>query len=267
MSIGIYKITSPSNKIYIGKSINIERRWIEYKKLQSCKEQRYLYNSLKKHGPENHIFEIIEECNIENLNEREIFWIKKLNCIKDGLNLTHGGDGGYMSDESKELRRLSSLMSIIQYDLEGNFIKEHLGAVEAIKELGKGNSNNINDCARGKYHSTYGFRWKYKKDVKCIYDKLEPIIEQSKGSKWTNERRIKTKLSRIGETRSKEYAFKISELKKKPIYQYNSNNELINIFPSFKSFNKSGIIGTKKLRNILNKEIYYKEYKYSYEKY
>lgn len=32
--IGIYKITSPSNKIYIGQSTNITRRWDEYRKLQ-----------------------------------------------------------------------------------------------------------------------------------------------------------------------------------------------------------------------------------------
>jgi hypothetical protein len=39
-----------------------------------------------------------------------------------------------------------------------------------------------------------------------------------------------------------------------------------NIFPSFSSFNGSGVIGTKKLRNIINKDIFYKGYKYSYFK-
>ena len=29
--IGIYKIVSPSGKVYIGQSTNIERRWKEYK--------------------------------------------------------------------------------------------------------------------------------------------------------------------------------------------------------------------------------------------
>jgi group I intron endonuclease len=72
-TIGIYKITSPSNKIYIGQSINIKRRWKSYNYLH-CKNQIKLYNSLKKHGPENHIFELIEECSLEYLNEREIYW-------------------------------------------------------------------------------------------------------------------------------------------------------------------------------------------------
>lgn len=57
--IGIYKITSPTNKIYIGQSINIKGRWGSYRNLD-CKSQDKLYKSLKKHGPENHKFEIVQ---------------------------------------------------------------------------------------------------------------------------------------------------------------------------------------------------------------
>jgi group I intron endonuclease len=64
--IGIYKITSPTNKIYIGQSVDIERRFKEYKRL-NCKKQTKLYFSLKKHGVENHVFEILEECSQDNL--------------------------------------------------------------------------------------------------------------------------------------------------------------------------------------------------------
>ena len=56
--IGIYKITSPSNKIYIGQGIDIYIRWNEYKRLK-CKRQPKLYASLKKHGVDNHKFEIV----------------------------------------------------------------------------------------------------------------------------------------------------------------------------------------------------------------
>jgi group I intron endonuclease len=71
--IGIYKITSPSNKIYIGQSTNIEQRWKWYNRLY-CKNQTKLYYSLKKYGPENHIFEIIEECNEYDLLKKETYW-------------------------------------------------------------------------------------------------------------------------------------------------------------------------------------------------
>ena len=70
---GIYKITSPSGRIYIGQSIDIQKRWNQYK-YNSCKSQTKLYNSLKKYGWENHKFEIIEECSKEELSNREKFW-------------------------------------------------------------------------------------------------------------------------------------------------------------------------------------------------
>lgn len=84
--IGIYKITSPSKKIYVGQSIDIERRFKEYKKLQ-CNQSLKLYNSLKKHGYENHIFEILEECSKSQLNEKEENYILSFNSHIDGLNI------------------------------------------------------------------------------------------------------------------------------------------------------------------------------------
>jgi len=70
--IGIYKIISPSNKIYIGQSVNIERRWKGHKDYKSIGPK--LINSYKKYGFENHIREIIEECSIDKLDERETYW-------------------------------------------------------------------------------------------------------------------------------------------------------------------------------------------------
>lgn len=86
---GIYKITSPSKKIYIGQSINIDRRKNTYKRLESCvKNQVKLYNSIKKYGWENHVFEILEECEISKLNERERYWQELYNSnSKDNLNI------------------------------------------------------------------------------------------------------------------------------------------------------------------------------------
>jgi group I intron endonuclease len=86
--IGIYKITSPSNRVYIGQSIHIQKRFTEYKSLRNCKEQAILYRSLIKYGSDKHLFEVIEECEEVLLNERERYWqdyydvlgLKGLNC-------------------------------------------------------------------------------------------------------------------------------------------------------------------------------------------
>jgi group I intron endonuclease len=100
-TIGIYKITSPSGKIYIGQSVNWERRHQEYQRLQ-CKGQRRLYNSLLKYGIEQHIFELIEKCSLEQLNECEIYWGEYYDVLgKNGLGLKLGNAGGKRSEESK----------------------------------------------------------------------------------------------------------------------------------------------------------------------
>jgi len=72
--IGIYKIISPSNKVYIGQSINIEKRKKYYTYVVNNIGQPSLYNSLLKYGFDNHKFEVIEECSLEQLNERETYW-------------------------------------------------------------------------------------------------------------------------------------------------------------------------------------------------
>lgn len=102
--IGIYKITSPVGRIYIGQSVNIDNRISSYKNLK-CKNQTKLYRSLLKYTFENHTFEIIEQCNIEILNERERYWQDFYNSSsKKGLNcrLTKSNDKvGLLSNETK----------------------------------------------------------------------------------------------------------------------------------------------------------------------
>ena len=72
--IGIYKITSPTKKVYIGQSVNIERRFSTYKRNNPINKQPRLYSSFKKYGVENHKFEIVCECEIFELNEKERYY-------------------------------------------------------------------------------------------------------------------------------------------------------------------------------------------------
>ena len=84
--IGIYKITSPSGRIYIGQSIDIKRRFDKYNSLINTKEQPALVRSFMKHGVINHTFEIIEECDFDQLNIRERYWQEFYDVLKYGLN-------------------------------------------------------------------------------------------------------------------------------------------------------------------------------------
>jgi group I intron endonuclease len=100
---GIYKIVSPSNKIYIGQSIDIEKRWVEHKRFPL---KNKLTDSFKKHGFENHTFEVIEECEVDLLNERERYWQDFYDVLSlNGLNLrlTKTDDkSGFVSQETKD---------------------------------------------------------------------------------------------------------------------------------------------------------------------
>jgi len=103
--IGIYKITSPSGKVYVGQSVRIEKRFRDYVTLRSCSEQPRLYRSFLKYGVEFHIFEILEECLVHELNERERYFQDLYNVIGvEGLNCKLQGTAdksGYLSEEIK----------------------------------------------------------------------------------------------------------------------------------------------------------------------
>ena len=84
--IGIYKITSPSGKIYVGQSVHIQNRFTAYRRLANCSEQHKLFRSFLKYGVGNHIFKVIEECQLENLNTRERHWQEFYDTVQNGLN-------------------------------------------------------------------------------------------------------------------------------------------------------------------------------------
>jgi group I intron endonuclease len=86
--IGIYKITSPSNKIYIGQSINIKRRFLGYKNGWHKQKTTKLFGSFKKYGVDNHLFEIVLLCDKKDLNLNERYYQEFFDaCGPNGLNL------------------------------------------------------------------------------------------------------------------------------------------------------------------------------------
>lgn len=88
--IGIYKITKISNgKSYIGQSNDIQRRFSEHK-THNISAIDY---AIQKYGKDAFKFEVIEECAIDQLDEKEIFWIQYYNTYKGfGYNCNPGGN-------------------------------------------------------------------------------------------------------------------------------------------------------------------------------
>jgi len=186
----IYKITSPSNKIYIGQTNNWQRRFREYLNLDSDK-QTYLYRSINKYGWENHKIELIAITTTEEIDNLEIYYIKVFNSYvgdnRDfGLNLTRGGKGNndliltkeqlksrsnrFIAMNKSEIGSKRTIethsIPILQYTLDGLFIREWESATIAVKELNFANSSigNIRNCVKGlkNYPHANGFIWKDK---------------------------------------------------------------------------------------------------------
>lgn len=189
--IGIYKITSPSGKIYIGQTWNSRKRFNNYNCLY-CKAQPKLYNSLKKYYPKNHVIEMIlelpENISQDIMDKYESFYIFLYK--EEGaemLNIREGGSRGKHSEETK--RKMSdnwnrpiktkevkeqisnslkeyykingsyNSKKVVQMDRDGNTIRIWNSSRQAAEVLGiqyKGISQIVNG-----HRPTYkGFKWK-----------------------------------------------------------------------------------------------------------
>lgn len=102
---GIYKITSPTGKIYIGQSTDILYRLKRYS-LGHSKNQHKLHNSINKYGWANHKTEILCRCADHQLNELELFYSSLFDSTnpETGLNIREcGGNRGRLNQTTKDL--------------------------------------------------------------------------------------------------------------------------------------------------------------------
>ena len=145
--IGIYKITSPSNKIYIGQSKDIERRFQQYQS-NSCRTQIRLVHSFNKYGIDNHIFEILEECEKSELNIKERYYQDYYDVIgKQGLNCMLTNTDSLPRVFSEETRlKLTKAKTGIKFSQEtkDKISKIHKGKKHSPERILKHQQHNIN---------------------------------------------------------------------------------------------------------------------------
>lgn len=166
---GIYKVTNKINgKPYIGQSTDIYYRWKEHIQNKSKDELQYAFVcALRKYGEENFLWEIIDNCVESELNEKEIFYIKKFNTfIGDGsgwgYNMTRGGDG-----------QNGCGTAVYQYSLDGKYIGRFGSVAEASRCTGANECSIINCCANRR-KSSGGFIWKYE-----LLQSVEPYVHKN----------------------------------------------------------------------------------------
>jgi group I intron endonuclease len=172
MSIGIYKITSPTKSIYIGQSINIEKRFKQY---YLCKnqDQPKLYNSFVKHGVNKHKFEIIHICDKNELDNLEIYYIELYNSIKNGMNCKTGGHKGSISEESRKKLSASLLIANARPETKHKRSIWQIGrkmskeAVEKVASKRRGTKGHINQIK-----SAIGNNYAQKEPVEIYKDEV-----------------------------------------------------------------------------------------------
>ena len=101
MSVGIYKFTNKlNNKYYIGQSIHVEKRFHEHLRTAKKNPKTIFHKAINKYGIENFVFEILEYCNEEELDAREIYYIEYFNTLTpNGYNIQIGGRDSHMIPE------------------------------------------------------------------------------------------------------------------------------------------------------------------------
>lgn len=134
--IGIYKFVNKiNNKVYVGQSKQLEIRYLQHKKYYDNKKyETYntkFYRALRKYGFDNFDYEILEKGNFtkEQLNEKEIYWIKKLDSIENGYNILEGGNN---STVPRKLNKKQILE--IKNKLKENFCNKEISEIYNISE-------------------------------------------------------------------------------------------------------------------------------------
>jgi len=208
--IGIYKITSPSGKVYIGQSTNIELRFKHYKYLKSKKQIR-LHNSFLKYGVENHLFEVLKECDENDLNSLERHYQdlydvtskKGLNCDLTSCN----NSAGRRSQETKEKIRVAAMgnknflgrkhnpksILLMKKNMKGRVVSQETRDIARKQNLGKIYSDErkkmmseTNGMARIVLDLQTGIFWRSVKEVSEIYNLNHNCLIQKLGKHKIN---------------------------------------------------------------------------------
>lgn len=185
---GIYKIINKvTGKVYIGSAVDIDKRWYNHKRdLNYNRHHSYkLQNSVNKHGIDNFIFEIIEECGKELLIEREQYWMDLLTSVVNGYNIAPTAGNCLGKIHSEESKKKMSHYWKEYWKTHDNFNK---GRTQITSEETR---QKLSKAIKGKtYEEIYG-------------------VEKAK------EMREKRRLSALGKKHSDETKKKLSEKAKK----------------------------------------------------
>ena len=179
----IYSITNLENKkVYVGKTTqpNPYDRWKQHLQLARNKDNLSENNSahsmaiiraISKYGADKFKFRVLEECTDPKINDRETYWIERLNTYgKNGYNLTLGGEG--VKKERKDWGNHPHSKAVSCFTLEGEWLRDYDTAGVAADTLGNYKSKNcIVACIKGTTFQALGYRWAWKGESPKLVEK------------------------------------------------------------------------------------------------
>lgn len=198
-SSGIYSIKNIINgKVYIGKSTHLYRR--KYQHFTALKKGKhsntYLQASFDKYKFDSFIFEVLEQCDVNELSVKEHYWINLFDSCNraKGYNLEIVNSDGSNSRCYDSINRMRKTINankekyikpkgkdnptskeVYQYDLKGNFIQSFESCRIAADVLGSLERYTvISKCARQKNGTSFGYQWRYYK-----LDKINEYIDNN----------------------------------------------------------------------------------------
>lgn len=164
----IYKYTSPSGKIYIGKTKNTLEERAKDEEGSGYKGCTRFYAAIQKYGFCNFKREIIEECDNKILNDKEQYWIAYYNSTDQniGYNILSGGDDG--PDVSKR---------VCQYSSDKKLIKIFPSLTDAAREF-HCSISLLSECVHKKKNTCKGYYWSFENELPSFKPTCKKIVYQ-----------------------------------------------------------------------------------------
>ena len=201
MASGVYQIRNTINdKIYIGSSINIEKRWVRHKRdlVKGNHRNRHLQRAWNKYGEENFEFSILEECEPikEILLEKEQYYLNKLRPQYNILPIAGSPLGVVRSEEMRlKMSIVASNRSDETKERISNALMGHIVSAETREKMSKAlKGKNL-----GHHHSA---------------EAREKISKAHMGKAMSIETREKMSKAHMGQIVSPEVRAKISKASK-----------------------------------------------------
>ncbi len=265
----IYKIENKINgKIYIGQTTVELNERIKGHKYANY----YVGRAIREYGIEKFAIDVIEKCKtLDELNEREKFWITYYNCkVPNGYNLTDGGEGTPGRPTSAETRSKISKSLIGKHLSEetrkriSKMINGRPKSIEMRRKLSATNKGKkptpAIESRKGCHHSdeTKKRLSDLRKGKKLSSEICKKIADGHKGHSVSQETRDKISKANTGHKVSQELKEKLSVLRSKKVRCIETGEifQSIKVAAEFYHIHKTSIVGKQHRAGGLHWEYY-----------